>query len=46
MRTIGLKIEKANVARIQCPYCDKTYASQDNLDAHIAKEHADKFGKQ
>lgn len=46
MRTIGLKIATANSSRNQCPYCCKTYASQEKLDVHIAKEHADKLNKQ
>ena len=31
--------DKQESELLHCPYCDKTYKTQDGLDKHIAKEH-------
>lgn len=40
----GYRAEGDGVAagRISCPHCDKTYASEETLKAHIKEKHPDK----
>lgn len=40
-KTVGLIFPIPEKTRLQCPYCDKTYANEENLTQHIKEKHSD-----
>ena len=40
MKTIGRTFPQENL--YHCPYCDKAYKTEENLNKHIAEKHGDK----
>lgn len=38
-KTVGLTFPAPEKTRMQCPYCDKTYVSEETLAQHIKDKH-------